>query len=479
MGFIEGVARHQMVMLPEVLENYVAEDNPVRFIDAFVDSLDLQALGFERAVPKETGRPPYNPGSLLKLYIYGYLNRVRSSRRLEAEANRNVEVMWLLGKLAPDFKTIADFRRDNGKPIRAVYGKFTRLCRSLGLFGGELVAIDGSKFKAVNSRERNFTERKLKALRKRVEDKIERYLQELDENDAQETNSEKWTKEELEEKIAWLKKRKGRYDELQQQMEGSGESQVSLTDVDARSMRLGGGRGTTVGYNVQISVDAKHKLIVDHEVTNECNDMNQLSSMAVRAKEVLEVESLEVVADAGYYNSEEIKDCTEQDIVPYIPATNPSMNKKVGLYTKEDFRYDAESDCYWCPAGEALRFRCCGTNRHGRKMRYYTTKACKTCALKPQCTRAKRGRRVQRWEHEECLEEMAQRLRADPEKVKQRKAIVEHPFGIIKHSMEHGAFLTRTLPKVRTEMSLTMLAFNMRRVMGLRSINQLMAALPG
>ena len=479
MGFIEGVPRHQMVMLPEVLDNYVAEDNPVRFIDAFVDSLDLQALGFERAIPKETGRPPYNPGSLLKLYIYGYLNRVRSSRRLEAEANRNVEVMWLLGKLAPDFKTIADFRRDNGKPIRAVYGKFTRLCRSLGLFGGELVAIDGSKFKAVNSRERNFTERKLEALRKRVEDKIERYLQELDENDAQETNSEKWTKEELEEKIAWLKKRKGTYDELQQQMEGSGESQVSLTDVDARSMRLGGGRGTTVGYNVQISVDAKHKLIVDHEVTNECNDMNQLNSMAVRAKEVLEVESLEVVADAGYYNSEEIKDCTEQDIVPYIPATNPSMNKKVGLYTKEDFRYDAKNDCYWCPAGEALRFRCCGTNRHGRKNRYYTTKACKTCALKPQCTRAKGGRRIQRWEHEECLEEMVQRLRADPEKVKQRKAIVEHPFGIIKHSMEQGSFLTRRLCNVRAEMSLTMLAFNMKRVMGLMSIKQLLAALPG
>lgn len=479
MSFVEGVDRHQMVMFPEMLDAYVAEDNPVRFVDAFVDSLDLRMLGFERAVPKGTGRPPYNPAILLKLYIYGYLNRIRSSRRLETEANRNVEVIWLLGKLAPDFKTIADFRRDNGEPIRAVYREFTSLCRSLGLFGGELVAIDGSKFKAVNSRERNFTERKLKALRKRVEDKIEQYLQELDKNDAQESNSEKWTKAELQEKIEWLKKRKGAYDELQQQMEDSGESQVSLTDEDARSMRLGRGRGTTVGYNVQISVDAKHKLIVDHEVTNECNDMNQLNTMAVRAKEVLEVDSLDVTADAGYYNGEEIQQCAEQGIVPYIPQTNSSRNKKVGLYTKEDFRYDAENDCYWCPSGEALGFSGTGINRHGRTMRYYSTKACETCALRAQCTRAKSGRRIQRWEHEECLEEMAQRRRAEPEKVKQRKAIVEHPFGIIKHSMEHGAFLTRTLPKVRTEMSLTMLVFNMKRVMGLRSIKQLMVALPG
>jgi transposase len=478
MGFVEGIHRHQMVMFPESLDEYIADDNPVRFIDAFIESLDLQSLGFERAVPAETGRPPYNPGDLLKLYVYGYLNRIRSSRKLEAEAKRNVEVMWLLGKLTPDFKTIADFRRDNGESIRAVCREFTLLCRSLGLYGGELVAIDGSKFKAVNSRERNFTKGKLKALRRQAEAKIERYLQELDESDAEERDSKKLTREELQEKIEWLKKRKGVYDELQQEMEESGESQISLTDRDARSMTLGSNRGTEVGYNVQISVDAKHKLIVDHEVTNKCNDMNQLNAMAVRAKAMLEVDSLEVVADAGYYNSQEIKDCTDQDIVPYIPQTNSSTNKKAGLYTKKDFRYDAENDCYWCPAGEALRFSRCGTNRHGRKMRYYTTKACKTCALKPQCIRAKGGRRIQRWEHEEYLEELAQRLRAQPEKVKQRKAIVEHPFGTIKRSMDQGYFLTRRLCNVRAEMSLTMLAYNMKRVMGLMSIEQLLVALP-
>jgi transposase len=477
MGFVEGIHRHQMVMFPELLDDYIADDNPVRFIDAFVDSLDLEALGFERAVPKETGRPPYHPGDLLKLYVYGYLNRVRSSRKLEKEANRNVEVMWLLGKLAPDFKTIADFRRDNGEPIRAVCREFTLLCRSLELFGGELVAIDGSKFKAVNSRERNFTERKFKALGKRVEAKIERYLQEMDENDAQETDSKKLTREELQERIEWLKRRKGICDELQQQMEKSGESQISLTDPDARSMTLGSNRGTEVGYNVQISVDAKHKLIVDHEVTNECNDMRQLSSMAIRAKEVLRVHSLEVVADGGYYNNEEIRDCTEGAIVPYVPKTNPSNSKRAGLYTKEDFRYDAENDCYWCPAGQALRYSRSGTNRHGRKMRYYVSTRCKECAAKHKCTRDKRGRRIQRWEDEELLEEMARRMRSEPDKVKRRKSIVEHPFGTIKRSMDQGYFLTRRLCNVRTEMSLTMLAYNMKRVIGLRGTEELVAAL--
>ena len=478
MGFIEGVGRQQMVMFPESLDEYIAEDNPVRFVDAFVGSLDVRGLGFERSVPKETGRPPYDPRDLLKLYIYGYLNRIRSSRKLEKEAGRNVEVMWLLGKMTPDFKTIADFRRDNGDPIRGACREFTLLCRRLGLYGGELVAIDGSKFKAGNSRERNYTQRKLKALTKQTEAKIERYLQELDENDAQETDSEKLTKEELQEKIEWLKEHKRKYDELQQQMEESGESQISLTDTDARSMKLGAGRGSVVGYNAQVSVDAKHKLIVDHEVTNACNDMQQLSPMAIRAQEVLEVESLEVVADAGYYNGKEIKECTDNGIVPYVPQTNSSYNRQKGLYTKKDFRYDAENDCYRCPAGEALGYRRSGTNKHGQQMRHYTTKACKTCVMKSKCTRAKEGRWIQRWEDEKLLEEMAHRLRTKPDKLRQRKGIVEHPFGIIKHSMEQGYFLTRGLPKVRTEMSLTVLAYNMKRVMGLMSIEQLLTALP-
>ena len=450
----------------------------MRFIDAIVDSLDMRALGFERAVSKETGRPPYHPGDLLKLYVYGYLNRIRSSRRLEREANRNVEVMWLLGKLAPDFKTIADFRRDNGRPIRAVWGEFTVLCRGLGLYGGELVAIDGSKFKAVNSRERNFTERKLKRLKQRAEAKIERYLQELDENDAQETDSETPTAEELQEKIEWLKRRREVYKELQEEMDESGESQISLTDRDARSMWLGASRGTEVAYNVQNSVDAKHKLIVDHEVTNEGNDKRQLSFMALRAKEVLEVESLEVVADGGYYNNEEIRACAQGGIVPYIPWANVSNNSSVGLYTKKDFRYDGEKDCYWCPAGKALLYSRSQTTGHGRKMRFYVSRRCKECAEKHRCTRNERGRRIMRWEDEELLEEMARRVRAEPDRVKRRKSIVEHPFGTIKRSMDQGYFLTRRLCNVRTEMGLTMLAYNIKRVIRLMGTQELMAALP-
>jgi transposase len=475
MGFVQGVHRDQLVMFPESLDEYVSDENPVRFVDAFVDSLDLQALGFRRAVPEETGRPPYHPGALLKLYVYGYLNRIRSSRKLEREAQRNVEVMWLLGKLTPDFKTIADFRRDNGEPIRAVFREFTAVCRRLELYGGELVAVDGSKFKAVNSRDRNFTERKLERLSRQAEEKIQRYLEELDETDEQEQDSAKPTAEELREKIEWLKGRKEVYRELQEQMEESGESQISLTDPDARSMWLGQNRGTDVAYNVQISVDAKHKLIVDHEVTNAGNDQRQLSSMALRAKEVLEVESLDVLADAGYYTNEEIKDCIDGGIVPYVPKKDSSTSTAKGLYAKKDFRYDAENDCYWCPAGKPMPFSY-ETEVRGMLMRYYASSECKDCSLQHKCKRSKQNRRVWRWVHEDLLEEMERRMQTEPEKVKRRKSIVEHPFGTIKRSMDQGYFLTRRLCNVRAERSLTMLAYNIRRAIRLLGTQKLIAA---
>lgn len=475
MGFVQGVHRDQVVMFPESLDEYIADDNPVRFIDAFVGSLDLQVLGFERAVPMERGRPPYHPGDLLKLYVYGYLNRIRTSRTLEREAQRNVEVMWLLRKLAPDFKTIADFRRDNGKAIRAVFREFTVMCRGLELFGGQLVAIDGSKFKAANSRDRNFTERKLERLNRRADEKIKRYLEELDKADEQEQDNETPTAEELEEKIEWLRGRKEFYAELRERMDQTGESQVSLTDPDARSMKLGSSRGTEVAYNVQISVDAKHKLIVDHEVTNAGNDKNQLSSMAIRAKEALEVESLDVVADLGYYSSEEIKNCVEGDVVPYMRKPKSSNNK--GLFAKEEFRYDGKNDCYWCPAGKALPFKYQTTYR-GQVVRDYIAEECSSCALRSKCTRRKDGRQIRRWVEEELLEDMARRVRAEPDKVKRRKSIVEHPFGTIKRSMDQGYFLTRGLLGVRTETSLTMLAYNIKRAVRLMGVQELIAALP-
>lgn len=474
MGFVQGVHRDQVVMFPESLDEYIADDNPVRFLNAFVDSLDLQALGFERAIPMERGRPPYHPGDLLKLYLYGYLNRIRTSRTLEREAQRNVEVMWLLGKLAPDFKTIADFRRDNGKPIRAVFREFTVMCRRLELFGGQLVAIDGSKFKAANSRDRNFTESKLKRLNQRAEKKIERYLEELDKADEQGQDNKKPTAEELQEKIDWLRGRKEVYADLQERMDQTGEGQVSLTDPDARSMKLGNSRGTEVAYNVQISVDAKHKLIVDHEVTNAGNDKNQLSSMAIRAKEALEAEALDVVADQGYYTSEEIKNCIEGDVSPYIRKPNTSNNR--GLFAREEFRYDGKNDCYWCPAGKALPFKCQTTYR-GKVVRDYIAQDCSRCGLRPKCTRRKTGRQIRRWVEEELLEDMARRVRAEPDKVKQRKSIVEHPFGTIKRSMDQGYFLTRGLLGVRTEASLTMLAYNIKRALKLKGVQELIAAL--
>ena len=474
MGFVQGVHRDQVVMFPESLDEYIAAENPVRFIDAFVDSLDLQALGFERAVPAERGRPPYHPGDLLKLYVYGYLNRVRSSRRLEREAQRNVEVMWLLGKLAPDHKTIADFRRDNGKPIRAVFREFTVICRRLELFGGQLVAIDSSKFKAANSRDRNYTKAKLERLDRRADEKIERYLEELDKADEEEQDNEKPTAEELQEKIEWLRGRKEFYAGLRELMDQTGESQVSLTDPDARSMKLGNSRGTEVAYNVQMSVDAKHKLIVDHEVTNAGNDKNQLSSMAIRARKALELESLDVIADQGYYNSEEIKNCIEGDVLPYIGKPKDSNSR--GLFAREEFHYDSENDCYWCPAGKTLPFKCQTTYR-GQVVRDYIAEDCSRCDLRPKCTRRKTGRQIRRWVDEHLLEDMERRVRAEPEKVKQRKSIVEHPFGTIKRSMDQGYFLTRRLCNVRTEVSLSMLAYNIKRAVRPKGVQELVAAL--
>ena len=476
MGFIDGVPRDQLIMFPQSLDEYISNDNPVRFVDAFVDRLDLRALGFKHAVPEETGRPPYHPGIQLKLYIYGYLNRIRSSRRLEKEAKRNVELMWLLGKLAPDFKTIADFRRGNREAIRKACREFTLYCRESGLFGGELVAIDGSKFKAVNSRQRNFTARKLETLTQRVDEKIERYLKELDANDSQEVDSQKPTAEELQEKIETLRKRKQGYEELQERLDESGETQISLTDPDARSMRVGRARGTEVAYNVQITVDDKHNLIVDHEVTNEVTDRGQLSTMAIRAKEILGVDELDALADMGYYHGREVRTCLEEGITPYIPKPDTSANKRLGLYGKQDFRYDSEKDCYRCPAGEALTFRSQTTER-GRDIRYYATTACKDCDLKSKCTRNERGRRITRWVHEALMEEMERRVLNDAEKVGKRKRIVEHPFGTMKRGMNQGYFLMRRLPNVRCEMSLTVLAHNIKRVINILGVPKMVRAL--
>jgi hypothetical protein len=385
-------------------------------------------------------------------------------------------VIWLTGKLMPDHKTIANFRRDNREAIREVCRSFTRFCRELDLFGGKLVAIDGSKFKAVNNKGRNFTDRRLKRAMKDIEKKIDAYLDELDENDAMEPDEHKPSAEELKEKIQRLKERMKKYKGFKKQMQDSGESQISFTDPDSRSMPLAGGPRTQVAYNVQISVDEKHKLILDHEVTNEVTDRNLLSQMAKRAKEALGVDEIEVLADMGYYDGQQVKDCLEEGITPYIPKADTSANKKLGLFSKSDFSYDPEQDCYWCPAGQELTFRF-QTTEKDRDIKYYASSACSQCPIKAQCTRSKDGRRISRWVYEEVLEEMEHRVNADPEKVKLRKQLAEHPFGTIKHHWDQGHFLMRKLPNVGSEMSLSVLAYNLKRTIQILGIPKMMEAL--
>jgi hypothetical protein len=411
---------------------------------------------------------------LLKLYLYGYLNRVRSSRMLEREAQRNLELLWLLGKLTPDHKTIADFRKDNLAALRQVCREFTELCKALELFGGELVAIDGSKFLAVNSRQRNFSQTKLTRALQDLDEKIARYLTELDQQDAQEANVTPVTADDLKVKIDHLRTRQAHYQTLQHQLEQSGQTQLSLTDPDSRSMPCG--QGTVVAYNVQTAVDSKHKLIVAHEVTNAVTDQDQLAPMAQAAKETLGVATLDATADKGYYDGQAIKDCLAQGITPYVPKPHTSVNQQRGLYTKDDFRYDPDQDRYRCPQGAELDFRF-ATVENGRAMRYYATTACRTCAARALCTSNKGGRRITRWADEHLLDEMAERVKAHPEIVGQRKALSEHPFGTLKRAMGQGYFLMKGLLKVNTEMSLTVLAYNLKRALNLLGVTKLLAAL--
>lgn len=476
MDHIHGADRDQLTLFPEALDGYISQENPVRFIDAYVDSLDLEQLGFRHATLQETGRPPYHPGDLLKLYLYGYLNRIRSSRQLERESHRNVEVMWLLRRLTPDFKTISDFRRDNRKQIRKVNREFTLFCRQLDLFSGDLVAIDGSKFKAVNRRDRNFTKKQLKRTIQKLDEDIDRYLDEMDEADAEEPHEKKLTAEELREKIEEMKRRRAEAEEMEKKLDESGASQISLTDPDSRMMPVSGGRRTDVSYNVQVAVDPKHKMIVDHEVTNAVTDLNLLSYMAKRVKDLLGLNDLEVLADMGYYHGKEVKACLEAGITPYIPKPRTSASRKRGFFAKSDFRFDPQDDIYWCPAGEKLTYRF-QTTEKGRVIKYYATSACGRCALKPKCTRNKGGRRITRWVDEDLLDEMEHRVHALPEKMKLRKQLAEHPFGTLKHHWDQAHFLTRKLPNVRSEMALSIMAYNLKRAIKVLGVPRLIEAL--
>jgi transposase len=474
MAHIAGTDRTQAVLLPEVLDDYVTADNPVRFLDAFVAQLDLSALGFQRAVPAETGRPGYDPGDLLRLYLYGYLHRIRSSRRLEQETHRNVELMWLLGRLTPDFKTIADFRRDHPAALKGVCREFLLLCKRLDLFGGELLAIDGSKFRAVNARDRSYTPARLATLQRDIDRTIARYLRALERQDEAEAGTEGPSADGLREKIAVLQQRQARYEALRQELAASGETALSLTDPDSRPM-MSGGR-IEVCYNVQTAVDAKHKLIVAEDVTNAAGDRDQLSPMATAAQDILHAPGPIIVADQGYYHGAEIKTCGEAGLTPLVPRPVTSANEARGLFTKDDFVYDPAADGYRCPAGELLIYRST-TVELGRTIKNYRTRACGRCALKPRCTRNQDGRKITRWVDEHLLEAMARRLRGARDLFAQRKALSEHPFGTMKRGMDQGYFLLKGLRKVRGEFSLTVLAYNLKRVLNLVAMPQLLEAL--
>jgi transposase len=474
--FVEGSDRSQSTLFPQYLEDWIGEDNPVRVIDVFVEELDLAELGFVGVEPEVTGRPSYHPSVLLKLYIYGYLNRTQSSRRLEREAGRNVEVMWLTGRLAPDHKTIADFRKDNGRAIRRVCARFVVLCRMMGLLAQASVAIDGSKFKAVNNRDKNFTRAKMERRMAQIEESVARYLQQLDSADRQEPSEALKTKtSRLKQKIAKLKEQMQRLKILKVTMLATPDQQISLTDPDARSMATSGRGSGVVGYNVQVAVETKHHLIITHEVTNVGSDRSQLSSVAKEAKATLGVEKLDAVADRGYFSSEEILACENAGITVTLPKPMTSGLIAKGRFGKQDFRFVAQQDVYICPAGERLTYRY--TNEeHGMRLRRYWTNACQSCAIKQICTSGKE-RRITRWEHEHVLEAVQRRLDEHPEKMRLRRETVEHPFGTIKARMGATHFLMKTLPKVATEMALHVLAYNLTRVMNIIGSRPLMAAM--
>lgn len=480
MEYITGIDRQQSTLFPELIDDYISYENPVRFIDAFVEQLDLMSMGFKHSEIKETGRPPYNPKDSLKLHIYGYLNRIRSSRNLERETIRNIEVIWLMKRLSPDHKTISDFRKENIKAIRKVFKEFIQLCRKLELFSAELIAVDSSKFKASNARDRIKDKGQLEKSIRHIEDSITEYLSILEEND-QKDNAEKnpsITKEELQKKISFLKKAKDKLEGAKQQIETSGDKHISLTDSDCRLVKNQG--KIEPGYSVHTAVDSKHSLIVDYEVSQDAADNDHLSTMAIAAKEALESEEIKACADAGYYDSIDIKKCEDNDVTPYVPIPAQKVSKKTNVprpeYYHDKFIYNQQNDSYHCPQGNKLQFYYT-TKKHGRKFRIYRTGACKGCLAKKLCSTSPRGRYIYRWEDEQFIERLKERLLTEPQIIKRRKSIVEHPFGTMKKVWGYSTFLLRGIEKVSTEITLMTLAYNMRRALTIIGVSKLIKAL--
>ena len=476
MAYITGADRNQITLFPEAVDDYITSDNPVRVIEVFVNSLNMHELGFLRADPNVTGRPAYDPRDLLKLYLYGYMNRIRSSRKLEAEAGRNLELFWLLRRLKPDFKTIADFRKDNSAAIKGVFKQFNMLCRDWDLYGKQVVAVDGSKFRASNSKRNNFSEKKIKRQLKYIDEKIETYLNELDHNDIDEADIHMPSEEEIKKRIEELKNHRNKYLDMQEEMKATGATEISTTDPDARLMAVNN-NGVEVSYNVQTAVDQKHKLVVDSEVITTPADQGQLSNMAKSAKEMLEVEEIKVLADKGYYATKDLVECETKGIETYVPKPRATGNVANIDYQPDKFKYDKEQNIYICPAGQFLHP---GRIREVRGVKYQVYKnnrACKQCPLKDQCSKSPQGRTINRNLKQELLNEIDRRTRENKKLYLQRQMMVEHPFGTVKRIWGFSYFLTRGLKSVQTENKLHFLVYNMRRAINILGVEEIVRRL--
>jgi transposase len=477
MRYIAGVDRKRTVLLPDCIDDYVAEDNQVRLIDAFVETLDIEELGFKNCKPKDTGKPGFNPKDLIKLYIYGYMNRTTSSRELEAGTYKNIELMWLLRKLKPDHKVIADFRKDNGEAIREVFRQFVQLCKQWNLFGKEVIAVDGSKFRASNSKKNNFNEKNLNRRLRYIDEKIEHYMSEMDETDECEETSKKPDENEIDNRIKELKRRKALYEGYKQELEDKDIGEISTTDPDARLMAVNN-NGVDVCYNVQTVVDSKHKLIVDCNVINNPTDHGQLSVMGKSAKDVLEVDNIKALADKGYYNADDLKVCEKEHITAYVSKQAFSNSTGEREYYTDRFRYDKEKNVYVCPAGKELKcIRKSPINGNTKSIKYRNYEACNNCVCKSKCTTSDKGREISRSLDQDFLDTIDERTSSNKELYKARQMIVEHPFGTIKRGWGISYFLTRGLESVRTEASLAFLAYNMKRVINIMGIKKILKRL--
>jgi transposase len=472
MKYIQGIERNQSFLFPSTIDELIPEDNPARVIDVFVNTLDIQELSFAKSRLANTGRSPYHPKDLLKLYLYGYFNKIRSSRNLAKECKRNIEVIWLLKSIKPRYKSIADFRKDHPEQLRKIFRQFVGLCLSWGLYGKELIAVDSSGFRAVNSKKNNYNQKKIDRQLAYIEEKMEKYLKELDRNDSQEKDEVKISKEEIKRRIETLKTRKAKYKKIEKQLKESDSEQISTTDSDSRLL-VKNGQPAEVAYNIQVSVDHKNKLIVDYKTTNQ-NDRKQLHDMATRTKEEFKVDSLNALADKGYHNAEELHKCQQDNITTHVGVPRYGNNTSIPAsgYHAEDFAYNKQADCYICPQEVELLtngkfYKKPGRNEDFTLVKQYHSKMCKGCRVKHLCTISSKGRVIERSRYQDAVDANAYRIKTRKEKYLQRQMIVEHPFGTIKRTWGYNYVLVKSLDKVDGEFGLVFLCYNLKRVINM------------